>query len=62
MRQVTQRKLDAWQKEEREAKGKTESGKSGTAATSDFAKAITKAAKQEAQRPKDHDLGRDHGR
>jgi hypothetical protein len=55
MRQITQRKLDAWQKDQREEKGQKEKEageKDRAAATSDFAKAIIKAAKQEAQRPK----------
>ena len=65
MRQVTQRKLDAWQKEKREEKGQKEKEggeKDSAAVTDSFAKAILKAAKQEAQRPKDRDLGRDYGR
>jgi hypothetical protein len=64
MRQITQRKLDAWQEDQREEKGQKEkeAAKKGRAAvTSDFARAIIKAAKQEAQRPKDRDLGRDYG-
>jgi hypothetical protein len=64
MRQITQRKLDAWQKDQKEGKdGKEkEAAQKGRAAvTSDFARAIIKAAKQEAQRPKDRDLGRDYG-
>jgi hypothetical protein len=65
MRQITQRKLDAWQKDQREEKGQKEKEGGGTgraAVTDTFAKAILKAAKQEAQRPKDHDLVRDYGR
>lgn len=59
MREITQRKIDAWQKEQ---KGKAGDDMGRATLPDSFAKAILKAAKQEAQRPKDRDLGRDYGR
>jgi hypothetical protein len=57
MRQITQRKIDAWQKEQKEQEKKGgDKGRTGIA--SDFAKAILKAARQEAERPKGKGLDR----
>ena len=61
MRQITQRKIDAWQREQKE-QDKSDSGDKRPPRLPDsFAKAIRKAAKQEAQRPKDKGLDRDYG-
>lgn len=61
MREIAQRKIEAWQKEQKEQKEKS-SGDKRRALPDSFAKAILKAAKQEAQRPKDKGLDRDYGR
>lgn len=62
MRQITQRKIDAWQKEQRE-QDKTGGDKKRPSLPDSFAKAILKAAKQEADRPKGKglDKGDDFG-
>jgi hypothetical protein len=60
VRELTQRKIEAWQKEQKERKAGGDKGQAGM--TDSFAKAILKAAKEEAQRPKDRDHGRGYGR
>jgi hypothetical protein len=65
MRQITQRKTRRVAKRSEGRKRTEREGgrqKGRAVATDSFARVINKAAKQEAQRPKDRDLGRDYER